>query len=461
MHKLSDFLCILISGILWAAGLCLSITGKFLPGTAFIILAFLCSPKRIAPFFHKVFKKEKTNRSFRTLVNLLIILVLILGATGFSVFGFRKAHDKDRYTESAEDSTSTTERMSVKTEDTGTGEEITPGDTPKISISIPEPPSITLDDLDVLGLRKDYKDFIASLGKKKESPAQEEESSLEPAKDPVQDSNQQEQVEQIPNNTGITGLEIDFLDVGQADCTLIICNNEAMLIDAGTEDQGTKIRKVLKEKGISTLQYCILTHNDADHIGSADSIISNFTIGDLFISSTGKPTYSYDRMMEAIEYYNLTWSQPAVGSTYSLDEAKFTILAPSAQYEDSNDNSIVLKLTYKDRSFLFLGDAEKEEIAELMSSDFDLAADVLKAGHHGSSTSSPKELINAINPSFAVISCGAGNEYHHPHPSVLNTFKKAAIEVFRTDEQGTISLTSDGSSIIWNTEPSTTWEPGS
>lgn len=255
-----------------------------------------------------------------------------------------------------------------------------------------------------------------------------------------------------------------FLDIGQGDSTLVKCGGQAMLIDAGVDGVGTQIQNYLTKQGVEKLDYLILTHPDSDHIGSAAVVINKFEIDKVFMSDYEKDNKTYRNLIRALDQKNLKWETPAVGSVYTLGSAQFTILGPVKKYEDPNNASIALLLKNGENTFLFTGDAEEEAEADIVEAakahNIDLKTDVYKAGHHGSRTSSSMPLLDAAEPASAVISCGEGNSYGHPHAQTLNSFRMRGILVYRTDEQGTIVAKADGKAITWNTAPSDTWQAG-
>lgn len=255
-------------------------------------------------------------------------------------------------------------------------------------------------------------------------------------------------------------LEVHYIDVGQGSATLLKSGRHAMLIDTGDSDQGTKIQLYLTKQGVENLDYLVLTHPDADHIGGAPVIITKFGIGQLFLSNYEKDNKTTQKVRDAMQYKGLTASDCQVGDTYTLGNASFTILAPVKEYADSNNASIVIMVQNGNNRFLFTGDCEAEAEADLIASGADLSADVYLAGHHGSDTASSQAFMDAVSPSYAVISCGEGNSYGHPHAEVLNRFRSMGIQVFRTDEQGSVVAESDGTGITWNCAPSETWQTG-
>lgn len=255
-------------------------------------------------------------------------------------------------------------------------------------------------------------------------------------------------------------MEVHFLDVGQADATLVISGNHAMLIDTGTRDKGTAIQNYLQKQGIEKLDYLILTHPDADHIGAAAVVITKFEIGQVFMSDFEKDNRTYRNLLETMDSRRVAWSTPEVGDTYHLGSAEFTLVAPHDTYGNPNDASLGILLENGENSFLFTGDAGEAAEKDMVDSGISLEADVYQAGHHGSNTSSSQVFLDEVKPEFAVISCGEGNSYGHPRAETLNAFRSRGIQVFRTDEQGTVIAESDGKEITWNTAPSDTWKAG-
>ena len=255
-------------------------------------------------------------------------------------------------------------------------------------------------------------------------------------------------------------LEVHYIDVGQGSATLLKSGRHAMLIDTGDSDQGTRIQLYLTKQGVENLDYLVLTHPDADHIGGAPVIITKFGIGQLFLSNYEKDNKTTQKVRDAMQYKGLTASDYQVGDTFALGNASFTILGPAKEYADSNNASIALMVQNGNNRFLFTGDCEAEAEADLIASGADLSADVYLTGHHGSDTASSQAFMDAVSPTYAVISCGEGNSYGHPHAEVLNRFRSMGIQVFRTDEQGSVVAESDGTGITWNCAPSETWQAG-
>lgn len=258
----------------------------------------------------------------------------------------------------------------------------------------------------------------------------------------------------------IDEMKVHFIDVGQGDATLITCGGHAMLIDSGDDSKGTAIQNYLKKQNIKKLDYLILTHPDADHIGGAPVIITKFEIDKVFVSNYEKDTKTYQKLIQALDNKRLKYTTPDVGAQYSLGTATITILAPNDTYDNPNDASVACIIQNGNNKFLFTGDAEENAEEDILDNGINISADVYHVGHHGSRYSTSKDFFDAVKPSYAVISCGEGNSYGHPHAEPLNTFRMNGVKVFRTDEEGTIIATSDGKKITFNVPESETWQPG-
>lgn len=255
-------------------------------------------------------------------------------------------------------------------------------------------------------------------------------------------------------------MEVHFIDVGQGDSTLIKCGEHSMLIDAGDDTKGTLIQNYLKKQNIKSLDYLVLTHPDADHIGGAPVIITKFDINKVFVSNFEKDNKTYQKLIQALDYKRLKYETPKVGTQYSLGSATITILAPNKEYDNPNDSSVALIVQNENNKFLFSGDAEEAAEQDIIDSNSNISADVYKVGHHGSKYSTSSDFFKAVSPTYAVISCGEGNSYGHPHAETLNTLRMNGVDVYRTDEDGTIIATSDGNNITFNVPASESWKAG-
>jgi beta-lactamase superfamily II metal-dependent hydrolase len=240
-------------------------------------------------------------------------------------------------------------------------------------------------------------------------------------------------------------LEVHFIDVGNADCILVRQGEHNMLIDSGDVGAYNDIVDYLNRHNVKKFDLVIATHPHADHIGEMADIIQNFPI-DRFVMSympTGKePTTNvYLSMLEALDERNVPVDEAQPGKTYTLGTARLQILAPISESSDPNAMSVVTRLTFGDRAFLFTGDAEEEVEREILTRGFDVKADVLKAGHHGSKTSSSDPFVRAVAPSYAVITCGEGNSYQHPHDEALERLEDVGATCYRADLCGDIVFT--------------------
>jgi len=253
-------------------------------------------------------------------------------------------------------------------------------------------------------------------------------------------------------NTNNLNLKITFLDVGQADCIIIKSNDDFMVIDGGNNADIAMVTDFLKSQKIENIKYLIGTHPHEDHIGGLDAIINNFNIETLIMPNAVSNTKTFEDVITAIENKKLEITAPKVGDTYTLGSAKFTIIAPNKDYDDLNNMSVGIKIINGDNSFIFCGDAEVLSENDILTNGINIKADVLKISHHGSNTSTNKDFLKAVSPKYAVISCGINNSYGHPHIETLKKLSDKNVELYRTDLQGNIIVTSDGKNIKFNVE---------
>lgn len=244
-------------------------------------------------------------------------------------------------------------------------------------------------------------------------------------------------------------LSVYFLDVGQADSILIKFKDEYMLIDAGNNNDGESLVKYFDYLGIKEFKYVFGTHAHEDHIGGMDNIINNFKIDNFYMPDDTTTTETFLDILNALEKNNIKFQTPKVVNKLELGDAKIDILSCKSRQQDLNDDSIVLKLTYNNISFLFTGDATQNVEKELVNKD--IQSTVLKVGHHGSKYSNSAAFLNKVKPQFAVISCGINNEYYHPHKVVLDKLEKLNTKIYRTDLDGTIVAITDGENIEFKT----------
>ncbi len=239
-----------------------------------------------------------------------------------------------------------------------------------------------------------------------------------------------------------------YLDVGQADCE-VICfpDGRNVIIDAGTNETEDELVEKLKKFGIERFDIVVATHPHEDHIGGMDAVIDSFEIGCVYMPDASANTDTFLDMLDSIENKNVKVIKAKAGvSVIDEENINMVFVAPNSdKYEETNDYSAVLRLTYGKRSFLFTGDAESVSEKEMLENGMDLSADVLKVGHHGSSTSSTKNFIKRVNPEYAIIEVGEGNSYGHPHGKTLDVLKK--MKIYRTDVHGDITVKCDGIDI--------------
>ncbi len=241
-------------------------------------------------------------------------------------------------------------------------------------------------------------------------------------------------------------LEVTFIDVGQADSILLENEGHYMLIDAGNNEDGPKLVNYFKNQNIAQFDYVVGTHPHEDHIGGLDNIIKNFSIKTFYMPDVITTTKTFEEVLDSLAEKEMTLSIPKANTTFKLGDATVKVLYVGTEKEnDLNDTSIVLKITYQNISFLLTGDASTKVEQKLNPTN--LESTVLKVGHHGSSTATNEKFLNTVNPKYAIISVGENNQYEHPHTTVLNTLASHNITTYRTDQDGTIKVITDGTNI--------------
>ena len=248
-------------------------------------------------------------------------------------------------------------------------------------------------------------------------------------------------------------LMISYMDVGQGDAAYIKVNGNDILIDAGPRSNSKELLEQLKAKNIDDFVLVIATHPHEDHIGGMVDVFKEYEVKAFYSPKITHTTKTYENLVKAVKDEGLKTKELKGGMVIDLGEgAKFEVFTPQkSEYEELNDYSPIMKLSFGDTSYLFTGDAEKlaeeEALAKYKTS---LDSDVIKFGHHGSSSSSSNAFIEAVSPKYGIISCAKDNKYGHPHRETLDIIKKYNIKTFRTDTDGEIILTSDGKSINFN-----------
>ena len=246
-------------------------------------------------------------------------------------------------------------------------------------------------------------------------------------------------------------LTVTWLDVGQGDAAVIQCGGQAMLIDGGKPEKSSYIYAWLQQHDLRYLDVIVATHVDADHIGGLSGALNYASVGTAYCPVTTGTTETFQSFVKYLAQRGKQITVPTAGETFALGGAQVQILGPLRRAEDSNDNSIVLKVSFGATSFLFTGDAERAEEQDLLNAGVNLQSTVLKVGHHGSDTSTSYPFLRAVAPQYAVISVGTGNSYGHPTEAVLSRLRDAGVTTFRTDMQGEITAVSDGQTVNFST----------
>ena len=246
--------------------------------------------------------------------------------------------------------------------------------------------------------------------------------------------------------------EIHFIDVGQADAALVLCDGKAMLIDGGNAEDSSLLYTYLKNHNISHLDYVIGTHAHEDHIGGLAGALNYASVGTAYCPATSYDTKAFGNFVKALDKHGVSITVPSTGDSFTLGSAACTILAVNTDSSDPNNTSIVLRIVYGDTSFLFTGDAERVVEQAILNRGANINSTVLKVGHHGSESSTSYVWLREIMPQYAVISVGKDNSYGHPTEEVLSRLRDAEVKTFRTDLQGDIICVSDGKNVTFTVE---------
>jgi len=253
----------------------------------------------------------------------------------------------------------------------------------------------------------------------------------------------------IPENS--EGLTVHFIDVGQADCTLLLCDGQSMLIDGGNVEDSDLVVAYLQEQGITKLDYVVNTHAHEDHVGGLPAVLAVYETANLWCPVKEYASGCFEDFLYYADQQGLEPVCPSPGDLYELGSTQITVLGPVKDDYDTNNSSIVLRVDYGQISFLFSGDAEAEAEKDILEAGFDISCTVMKAGHHGSDTSNSYLWLREADPAYVVIPVGEGNSYGHPHEVVLSRFRDADAIVYRTDLQGHIVCHADGMDVTFET----------
>ena len=258
-----------------------------------------------------------------------------------------------------------------------------------------------------------------------------------------------------PEPEGGESLTVHSIDVGQADCALLECGGQYMLIDGGNREDSQLVISYLQQQGVEELEAVVCSHAHEDHVGGLPAVLAVFPTSAVYSPTKTYSSNVFDDFMHYVSQQKLKVTIPDPGDTFSLGQAEITVVGPTQSYAETNDTSIILLVEFGETRFLFTGDMEvaaENDMLDYWGSNFDWNVDVLKVVHHGSDTSSGYRFVYETDPEYAVISVGEGNSYGHPHESVTSRYADAGIPMFRTDELGHVYVTSDGQTL------SVTWE---
>ena len=246
------------------------------------------------------------------------------------------------------------------------------------------------------------------------------------------------------------GLSVTFLDVGQADCALLECDGEFLLIDGGNREDSQLLVSFLEQEGVQQLKALVCTHPHEDHVGGLPAVLAVYPTAQVYAPTSTYSSQFFDDFLYYTHQQGLEITIPKPGDTISLGQATLTVLGPVTTYAETNDTSLVLRAVYGETAFLFTGDMEKAAETDLLDSGAQVRSQVLKVGHHGSDTSTSIRFLSQVDPDYGVISCGRDNKYGHPHQEVLERLAQAQTTVLRTDQLGTIRAFSDGRDVTFH-----------
>ncbi len=301
------------------------------------------------------------------------------------------------------------------------------------------------------GVIEDIETDEAINGEPDQEPEQEENGEVAEIEEP---EDPEEDVEIAEERAPPTGkLEVHFIDVGQGDSIFIKTPEKNILIDGG--GRGNTVVNYLRNQGVESLDLVIGTHPHADHIGGLINVMQAIPVKEIIDPGVAHTTVTFEDYLDVIDEKDIIFTEGRAGMKRDLGSgAEMKIIHPTSPSSSHlNDASIVCRVTFGEVSFMFTGDAEQGAESQILNRGYELKSDILKVGHHGSRTSTTPPFLSAVSPSTAIIMCGAGNTYGHPHEETLNTLSDAGVDIYRTDKQGSIVITTDGSSYNVNEQP--------
>lgn len=270
-----------------------------------------------------------------------------------------------------------------------------------------------------------------------------------------------ETTESTQNSTNVETpngeLILTMIDVGQADSFLFEQGGETVLIDCGTRSTGKDVLEYLNEHGITKIDYVFGTHPHDDHMGGMYDVITNVEVGTVIIPEVEAGTITanwYMKLMNELNTGSYEVQYPKVGNVYYFGDAEIEVIGQLTDVKDNTNNySTVMKVSFGEMDIIMTGDAETEVEREILQSGKDISAEILKLGHHGSDTSTSNEFLDAVNPTYALVSCKVGNKYEHPIKSTMEKLKDRNVELYRTDESGTVVVTITATDATFSCEP--------
>ena len=262
------------------------------------------------------------------------------------------------------------------------------------------------------------------------------------------------------NNGQIGDMAVHFLDVGQGLSILVQSGGQNLIYDGGDRNHSSFVVSYLQQQQVSNIDYLISSHYDEDHLSGLIGCLNAFSVSNVIGADYIHDSNLYGSFMDAVHAQGLEVQHPQVGTEFQFGTGEFTILSPSSISNESNNNSVAIKLTNGDNSFIFTGDAEYSSETDMVNSGINLDCDVLCVGHHGSASSTSWDFLQATVPEYAVISCGSDNQYGHPDKDTMDKLADMEIDIFRTDKQGTIAVLSNGFDLSWTLEPCNDYTSG-